>query len=610
MCGIVGYIGDKQAAPILLENLRGLEYRGYDSAGVAVVDGGRINVVRRLGKLNELAGALKKDAPKGTVGIGHTRWATHGEPSERNAHPHMDCTEQIAVVHNGIIENFQELKEELIKRGHNFCSDTDTEVLAHLIEMYYRGDLEDAVRTALTRVEGSFALAVVVVEHPETVVAARKDSPLIVGLGNGENFLASDIPAVLKYTKDVLIVEDNEMVIVNRDKVTLKRLDGEVIKRKPIKITWDVAAAEKSGYDDFMLKEIFEQPHAIRETMRGRVHDNKIRLDEIHLTDAEIKMIDKVFIVACGTSYHAGMVAKYAIESWVRVPVEIDIASEFRYRNPILDDRTLLVAVSQSGETADTLAGMRFAREQGAKIMAITNVVSSTISREADGVLYTHAGPEIGVAATKTLVAQIIALYLLTLYLSTVRRSLSVEDEAEIVEELFRMDKIVDDLLEDDAQIKMMKKYADRHADKSDFLFIGRSVGFPVALEGALKLKEISYIHAEGYAAGELKHGPIALVEKAVPIVAIATEGHVYDKVISNIMEVKARGANVLAIASRDDTQIAKYANEVIYVPRTSEILSAVPAVVPLQLISYYIAKIRGCNVDQPRNLAKSVTVE
>lgn len=610
MCGIVGYIGDKQAAPILLENLRGLEYRGYDSAGVAVVDGGRINVVRRLGKLNELAGALKKDAPKGTVGIGHTRWATHGEPSERNAHPHMDCTEQIAVVHNGIIENFQELKEELIKRGHNFGSDTDTEVLAHLIEMYYRGDLEDAVRTALTRVEGSFALAVVVVEHPETVVAARKDSPLIVGLGNGENFLASDIPAVLKYTKDVLIVEDNEMVIVNRDKVTLKRLDGEVIKRKPIKITWDVAAAEKSGYDDFMLKEIFEQPHAIRETMRGRVHDNKIRLDEIHLTDAEIKMIDKVFIVACGTSYHAGMVAKYAIESWVRVPVEIDIASEFRYRNPILDDRTLLVAVSQSGETADTLAGMRFAREQGAKIMAITNVVSSTISREADGVLYTHAGPEIGVAATKTLVAQIIALYLLTLYLSTVRRSLSVEDEAEIVEELFRMDKIVDDLLEDDAQIKMMKKYADRHADKSDFLFIGRSVGFPVALEGALKLKEISYIHAEGYAAGELKHGPIALVEKAVPIVAIATEGHVYDKVISNIMEVKARGANVLAIASRDDTQIAKYANEVIYVPRTSEILSAVPAVVPLQLISYYIAKIRGCNVDQPRNLAKSVTVE
>lgn len=610
MCGIVGYLGEKEAAGILLDSLRGLEYRGYDSAGVAVVDGGKINVVRRLGKLSELANILEKTPPEGKTGIGHTRWATHGEPSERNAHPHLDCTEQIAVVHNGIIENFQELKEELIKRGHTFSSDTDTEVLVHLIEMYYRGDIEEAVRTALSRVEGSFAIAVLVVEHPETIVAARKDSPLIVGLGDGENFLASDIPAVLNYTKEVLVVEDNEMVVVNKDKVVLKNLDGSVIKRKPIKVTWDAGAAEKSGYDDFMLKEIFEQPHAIRETMRGRVHDNKIILDEIRLTEAEIRLIDKVFIVACGTSYHAGMVAKYAIESWVRVPVEIDIASEFRYRNPILDDRTLMVAVSQSGETADTLAGMRFAREQGAKIMAITNVVGSTISREADGVLYTHAGPEIGVAATKTLIAQMIALYLLTLYLSTVRRSLSVEDEAEIVEELFRMDEIVGDLLKDRAQMKVMRKYADKHADKSDFLFIGRSVGFPVALEGALKLKEISYIHAEGYAAGELKHGPIALVEKAVPIVAVATEGHVYDKVISNIMEVKARGANVLAIASRDDAQIAKYADEVIYVPRTSEILSAVPAVVPLQIISYFIAKKRGCNVDQPRNLAKSVTVE
>jgi glucosamine--fructose-6-phosphate aminotransferase (isomerizing) len=610
VCGIVGYLGDKQAALVLLESLRGLEYRGYDSAGVAVVNGGKLNVVRRLGKLTELAGALEKDAPEGCNGIGHTRWATHGEPSERNAHPHMDCKEQIAVVHNGIIENFQALREELTKRGHIFTSDTDTEVLAHLIEMYYRDDIEDAVRTALTRVEGSFALAVVVVEHPETIIAARKDSPLIVGLGNGENFLASDIPAVLNYTKDILVVEDNEMVVLSKDKVVLKGLDGSIIKRKPIKVTWDAGAAEKSGYDDFMLKEIFEQPYAIRETMRGRVRNNKILLDEIRLTEAEIRSIDKVFIVACGTSYHAGMVAKYAIESWVRVPVELDIGSEFRYRNPILDERTLMVAVSQSGETADTLAGMRFAREQGAKIMAITNVVGSTLAREADGVLYTHAGPEIGVAATKTLVAQIIALYLLTLYLSTIRRSLSVEDEAEIVEELYRMDEIVEDFLSDKEQMKIIKTYANKHADKSDFLFIGRSVGFPVALEGALKLKEISYIHAEGYAAGELKHGPIALVEKAVPIVAVATEGHVYDKVISNIMEVKARGANVLAIASRDDEQIAKYVDEIIYVPRTSEILSAVPAVVPLQLISYYIAKKRGCNVDQPRNLAKSVTVE
>jgi glucosamine--fructose-6-phosphate aminotransferase (isomerizing) len=375
-------------------------------------------------------------------------------------------------------------------------------------------------------------------------------------------------------------------------------------------VTWGEEAAEKSGYDDFMLKEIHEQPTAIRETMRGRVIDRQILLDELRLTEKDIRHIDKVFIVACGTSYHAGMVAKYAIESWVRIPVEIDIASEFRYRNPILDDRTLLVAVSQSGETADTLAGMRYAREQGAKTMAITNVVGSTISREADGVLYTHAGPEIGVAATKTLVAQMIALYLVSLYLSTVRRSLSVEDEAEIIEELYRMDEIVAGMLEDTAMIDKLKDYADKHADKSDFLFIGRSVGFPVALEGALKLKEISYIHAEGYAAGELKHGPIALVEESVPIVAVATDGHVYDKVISNIMEVKARDANVLAIASVDDGNIAKVADEVIYVPRTSEILSAVPAVIPLQLISYYIAKKRGCNVDQPRNLAKSVTVE
>ncbi len=610
MCGIVGYIGDKDAAPILLESLRGLEYRGYDSAGIAVIDGGKLDVVKRLGKLSVLAKALSKEHPNGQVGIGHTRWATHGAPSEKNAHPHLDCKEQIAVVHNGIIENYHALRNDLIKHGHTFISDTDSEVLAHLIETYYDGDLEAAVRTALTRVEGSFALAAIVAEHPEIMVAARQDSPLVVGLGRGENFLASDIPAVLNYTKDVVIIEDGDLVVLGKDAVVVKALDGSVIERKPIKVTWDAIAAEKAGYDDFMLKEIYEQPTAIRETMRGRVEDGKILLDEIRLTDSDIRLVDKVFIIACGTSYHAGMVAKYAIESWVRVPVELDIASEFRYRNPILDEKTLMVAVSQSGETADTLAGARFAREQGAKIMAITNVVGSSLSREADGVLYTHAGPEIGVAATKTLVAQIIALYLLTLYLATVRRSLSVEDEAEIVEELFRMDEIVEDLLNDKAQLDLIKEYADKHADKSDFLFIGRSVGFPVALEGALKLKEISYIHAEGYAAGELKHGPIALVEKSVPIVAVVTEGHVYDKLISNIMEVKARGANVLAIASMDDNQIAVHADEVIYVPRTSEILSAVPAVVPLQLISYYIAKKRGCNVDQPRNLAKSVTVE
>ena len=610
MCGIVGYVGSKAAAPILLASLRGLEYRGYDSAGIAVVDGGKIDIVRRKGNLKELAAVIKKEHPKGGLGIGHTRWATHGAPSERNAHPHVDCTSRIAVVHNGIIENYLELKEDLIAERHVFASDTDTEVLAHLIEAAYDGDLTEAVGKALARVEGSYALAVIATDYPDMIVAARKDSPMVVGLGKGENYLASDIPAILGYTKNVLVIEDNEIVIIGASGVTLTDLSGGSVTRKPIKVTWDTKAAEKSGYEDFMLKEVFEQPSAVRETMRGRVQDGKIILDEIRLSEDEIRAVDKVFVVACGTSYHAGMVAKYAIESWTRIPVEIDIASEFRYRNPILDERTLMVAVSQSGETADTLAGLRYAREQGAKTMAITNVVGSTISREADGVLYTHAGPEIGVAATKTLLAQIIALYLLTLYLAITRKSLSVEDEDEIVDELFRMDEIVEEVLSDKEQLKLIKRYALQHADKTDFLFIGRSVGFPVALEGALKLKEISYIHAEGYAAGELKHGPIALVEKSMPVVAVATEGHVYDKVVSNIMEVKARGANVLAIASTDDKRIAKHADEVIYVPRTSEILSAVPAVIPLQLISYYIAKKRGCNVDQPRNLAKSVTVE
>ncbi len=611
MCGIVGYVGKSESTPILLESLGKLEYRGYDSAGIAIVEDHDVQIVKKAGCLSELIESVEGKHPKGRYGIGHTRWATHGAPTQKNAHPHSDCSGNIVLVHNGIIENYLSLKEELIAKGHTFKSETDTEVLVHLIEDLYKGDLEKAVRKALQDVKGSFAVAVISSEHPGVMVAGRKDSPLVVGMGKDEFFLASDIPAILGYTKDVLVIEDNEMVLIDGNGVKITSIkDGRVITREPILVTWDAGAAEKAGYEDFMLKEIYEQPHAVRETMRGRFLNSRIILDEVKLIEKDIKNIDKVFVVACGTSYHAGLVAKYAIESWTRIPVEIDIASEFRYRDPILDKNTLLIAVSQSGETADTLAGIRFAREQKAKVMVITNVVGSTVSREADGVLYTHAGPEIGVAATKTMTAQMIALYLLALYLAQIRASLSSEDCKDILKEMSALDKRVEEVLEDERDMKLIERYSKKHYKQSDFLYIGRGVGFPVALEGALKLKEISYIHAEGYAAGEMKHGPIALVDDGVPVVAVATEGHTYEKMLSNIQEVKARGAEVLAIASKGDTEIVKYADDVIYVPRTSEILSAVPAVIPLQLIAYRIAKMRGCNVDQPRNLAKSVTVE
>lgn len=610
MCGIVGYIGKKESARLLLEGLKRLEYRGYDSAGLAVVNNGKMSLLRRAGCLAELDKALAERAPKGGLGVGHTRWATHGAPTEKNAHPHLDCRRKIALVHNGIIENFFTLRERLTRKGHTFSSETDTETLVHLIEDYYKGDLEQAVMEALKEVEGSFAIAVVSTDHPDRIVAARKESPLIVGIGKGEYFVASDIPAILPHTRSILILEDGELVSLSKDGYRLTNLDNQEVKRETVQVTWDAQAAEKSGYEDFMLKEIYEQPMAIRETLRGRFYGKELVLDELKLTARDIKAIDKVFVIACGTSYHAGLVAKYAIESWTRIPVEIDIASEFRYRDPILDKKTLMIAVSQSGETADTLAGVKYAREQGAKVMAITNVVGSTLSRQADGVLYTHAGPEIGVAATKTMIAQMIALYLLTLYLARVRKSLAEEDSQDILKELRRLDRLVAEILDDDEEMATIKAYADNHVACSDFLFMGRSVGFPVALEGALKLKEISYIHAEGYAGGELKHGPIALIEEGVPVVAVTTAGHVYDKIVSNIQEVKARGADVLAIATRGDKNIESHVDSIIYVPRTSEILSAVPAVVPLQLIAYYIAKRRGCNVDQPRNLAKSVTVE
>ncbi|MCL6471454.1 MAG: glutamine--fructose-6-phosphate transaminase (isomerizing) [Firmicutes bacterium] len=607
MCGIVGYIGYKDTVPILVNGLKRLEYRGYDSAGIAVLNG-EISVVRRLGKLKELEDALLEKRPSGMIGIGHTRWATHGKPSEENAHPHMDCNGDFAIVHNGIIENYSSLKEELKAKGHAFGSETDTETIAHLIEDNYNGDLLEAVKSTVKRLRGSFAMAVISKHESNRIVAARKDSPLVIGIGDGENFIASDIPAILGHTREVIFLENDEMADITCDSVRILTFDDMAVEREVFTVHWDDEAAEKCGYEDFMLKEIFEQPMAVKETLRGRFQDGKVVLEQSsHLTDEVVKGINKIFIVACGTSYHAGLVGKNVIENWVRIPVEVDIASEFRYRNPIIDDNTLVVCISQSGETADTLASLREAKARGAKVIAISNVVGSTITREADGTVYTHAGPEIGVAATKTLVSQMAAIYALALYLAQVRSTLSQSEIESIIAELNGLPGKIEILLKD---INGLKSCAMEFSDCKSFLFLGRGIGVPVALEGALKLKEISYIHAEGYAAGEMKHGPIALLEKNVPVVAIATEGHTYEKVISNIQEVKARDSQTIAIATEGDIEIKNHADYVFYVPKTSELLSAIPAVIPLQLLAYYIAKIRGCNVDQPRNLAKSVTVE
>lgn len=607
MCGIVGYIGQQDTVPILVNGLKRLEYRGYDSAGIATLNGD-ISVVRRLGKLAELEIALGCDAPTATIGIGHTRWATHGRPSEENAHPHADCSGDIAVVHNGIIENYLSLKEALQARGHVFKSETDTEVIAHLVEEKYDGNLFEAVRAAIAEVKGSFAIAVLCKHEEDKIIAARKDSPLILGLGKGENFIASDIPAILGCTRDILLLENDEMAEVTTEYVKIFDRDGTLVEREIFEVHWDDEAAEKCGYEDFMLKEIYEQPVAVRETIRSSFQGSKVVIENsAHLTEDDVKSIDKIFIVACGTSYHAGLVGKTVIENWARIPVEVDIASEFRYRNPIIDEKTLVVPISQSGETADTLASMREAKQRGAKIMAISNVVGSSIAREADGTIYTHAGPEIGVAATKTLVSQMSAIYVLALYLAQVRGTLTPAEIDAYVAELKELPDKIETLL---ADVDGIKTCAQEFVNCRSFLFLGRGIGVPVAMEGALKLKEISYIHAEGYAAGEMKHGPIALLERSVPVVVVATKGHTYEKVISNIQEVRARDSYVIAVATAGDKEIKQHADYVFFVPETSEFLSAIPAVVPLQLLSYHIAKLRGCNVDQPRNLAKSVTVE
>ena len=608
MCGIVGYIGSRRATDVLLGGLARLEYRGYDSAGVAIIEAGELDVRRRVGKLVNLRHAVEAAPMKGNVGIGHTRWATHGKPSEENAHPHVDCTCKIAVVHNGIIENYLDLREQLAANGHILRSETDTETVAHLIESYFDGDLTAAVTRAVKDLDGSYALAVVHVDEPEMIVAACQDSPLIIGVGEGESIIASDIPAVLEYTREVIVLHDGQIAIVTPSGVVVRDIAGRVVEPEMMHVEWDLDAAEKGGYEDFMLKEICEQPKAIRETLRGRLgEDGEVQLSELAMTPAEVASIDRVYIIACGTSLHAGLIAKNLIEAWARIPVEVQCSSEFRYSDPIVDEDTLVVAITQSGETADTLAGVREARDRGAKVIAITNVVGSRVTRQSDGVIYTHAGPEIGVAATKTFTSQIAALTVLSLKLAQAKGTLGTERVGALFEELSTIPDIVEAIL---ADLSDLQAAAEMFFNASSSLFLGRGVGVPVAMEGALKLKEISYIHAEAYPAGEMKHGPIALITDEVPVVVVATQGHTYEKIVSNVQEARARGAHVVAVATAGDEDIRQHAEHVLYVPQVSEVLSAIPATVPLQLLSYYIAKARGCNVDQPRNLAKSVTVE
>ncbi|TEB13185.1 glutamine--fructose-6-phosphate transaminase (isomerizing) [Pelotomaculum propionicicum] len=609
MCGIVGYIGPKEAVSILIDGLEKLEYRGYDSAGVAVPGDDNIEVLKKEGKLGNLRENLNGHNYSANVGIGHTRWATHGRPSDENAHPHTDCTGKFAVVHNGIIENYLSLKEWLQSQGHVFKSQTDTEVLPHLIEQFYEGDLVDAVLKAVAKLEGSFAMAVVSSHEPNKLVAVRQDSPLVVGLGEGEYFLASDIPALLKHTRMTYILNDGEVAVLENDQVEVMDLSRNRIKKNVLEVNWEAGQAEKGGYDHFMLKEIYEQPKALRDTLSGRIsHDSsEVTLDEVKITPEEIRGLKKIFITACGTAYHAGFVGKYVIEKLVRLPVEVDIASEFRYRQPIIEPGTLVIIISQSGETADTLAALREAKRQGARIVAVTNVVGSSVSREADDVIYTWAGPEIAVASTKAYTTQLASMYLLAMHLAAVRGTLPAEEIKEILQEMKNLAAKAQTIVDDAVEIK---DFAKEISTCKDLFYLGRGLDYAVAMEGSLKLKEISYIHAEAYAAGELKHGTLALIEDNVPVVALATQQDLFDKTVSNIQEVNARGASVLALAMEGHREVEKVADKTIYIPQTHSILAPILTVIPLQLLAYHTAVARGCDVDKPRNLAKSVTVE
>ena len=610
MCGIVGYIGNKRLTSVLLDGLRRLEYRGYDSAGIAVVNDGGLQVVRCAGKLRDLEENLRLSPLEGTYGIGHTRWATHGRPTEENAHPHRDCTGRLVVVHNGIIENYVELKRELQKRGHAFKTETDTEVMAHLIEEKVRDHpLEEAVRLTLPELRGVYAISVISADEPKKIVAARNGPPLVVGLGKDEYFVASDVPAILHHTRDVFFLDDREIAVVTEQGVQIRDMEGRNVAKKVQRITWDPIMAEKSGFKHFMLKEIYEQPRAVRDTLLGRVSQEtgKIFLEEMEISPEEFRKVRRISLVACGTSWHAALVGKFLLERLVRVPVEVDIGSEFRYRDPILHPDDLVVVISQSGETADTLAAQREARAKGLKTVAICNVVGSMITRETSGVIYTHAGPEIGVASTKAFTAQLVALQLLALYLAEIRGSVAPEAAKEHITQLLHLPVQIEQILGTDPVIEEVAK---EYYRASDFLFLGRGVNYPIALEGALKLKEISYIHAEGYPAGEMKHGPIALIDKNLPVVALAFGDRVYEKMMGNIEEVKAREGRIIAVTQEGNGDLGKIASHVITVPKTADLLTPILAVIPLQLLAYHIALRRGCDVDQPRNLAKSVTVE
>ena len=610
MCGIVGYIGHRDALSFLIPGLRRLEYRGYDSAGVATAEGGRLDIRKAVGKIAVLEALIAPARPRGSLGIGHTRWATHGRPSDANAHPHVDCGSRLAIVHNGIIENYRELREDLAREGHRFRSQTDTEVIAHLIERYRDDGFPEAVRRATRDLRGAYAVACVASDAPDVLVAVRcGSSPLVIGVGDGEVLLASDIPALLGETREVLVLGDGELALLSRGSVSLRTLDGRVVRRSPTSIPSEDETAEKGGYPHFMLKEIFEQPEAVRNTMRERVdaQAEEIQIPELGLKDRELAGLNRLCFVACGTSWHAALVGKYLVEAFARLPVEVDIASEFRYRQPVLDGRVLTVPISQSGETADTLAALREAKEQGSRAVAICNVVGSSVAREADGVLFTRAGIEIGVASTKAFTAQVTAVILLALKLGIARGLADRALVRQVIKGLWEVPVLMGSLLDRSDQIR---EIAARFAESSDFLYLGRGIHYPLALEGALKLKEISYIHAEGYPAGEMKHGPIALIDDRTPVVAIAPRGPTYDKMASNIEEVKARDGIVIAVATAGDGDIGSKADVVIPIPPALHWLQPLLVALPLQLLAYHLGVLRGCDVDQPRNLAKSVTVE
>lgn len=610
MCGIVGYIGHRQATDFLLEGMSKLEYRGYDSAGIAVLGPNHIiKIQKKVGRLANLEAMVQREPNEGTLGIGHTRWATHGRPSDMNSHPHASVDGKFAVVHNGIIENYMPIKEKLIAKGYKFTSETDTEVVAHLLSDLYDGNFESTVRRMLQQVEGAYALAIICADYPDTIIATKKENPLVIGLGDGENFVASDIPAIIKYTRDTYILNDGEFAVITKDSVSVSDRDGNPINKKVFHVNWNAEAAEKGGYEHFMLKEIHEQPKAIRDTLTGRISkDNKqVIFEELNWDAADVASIDKILITACGTAYHAGLMAKYYIEQLARIPVEVDIASEYRYRNPLTNNKTLAIVVSQSGETSDTLAALKEAKRLGARSLAVTNVVGSSIAREADQTIHTWAGPEIAVASTKAYTTQLVALLLLAIYLGQLNGQLSPALAETILTDLHRLPELCHKIFEN---VDDIKEFARHYGFKEDAFFLGRSMDYAVAMEGALKLKEISYIHAEAYAGGELKHGTLALIEEGVPVIGLATQDDVRDKMLSNIKEVKARDAIVIGVGIQGDVELAKFVDHTIYVPAADRFTLPILTVIPLQLLSYYAAITRGTDVDKPRNLAKSVTVE